>query len=55
MSGNAGNAEISAAKCAARGRDWQVNEIMQGISPPDESAGVAEWQTSSVPIAAVAP
>jgi hypothetical protein len=37
------------------GRGRFMLALMQGISPFDDRAGVAEWQTSSVPISACPP
>jgi hypothetical protein len=37
---------------AANGRGRQKKALMHGISPFEERAGVAEWQTSRVPISA---
>ncbi|OGW35926.1 MAG: hypothetical protein A2X58_12215 [Nitrospirae bacterium GWC2_56_14] len=37
------------------GRGRFMLALIQGISPFDDRAGVAEWQTSSVPISVCAP
>jgi len=39
--------------CSGINRHWY--SFTHGISPIDDNEGVAEWQTSSVPISAFAP
>jgi len=46
--------------CSANVMDWvgqglHAHSFMQGISPLEDNAGVAEWQTSRAPISAIPP
>lgn len=45
-----GGDTISETACCAKGKKLHGHSFTQGISPFDERAGVAEWQTSRVPI-----
>jgi len=41
---------VLAAMHASNGRGLQENALIHGISPLENRAGAAEWQTSRVPI-----
>ncbi len=49
-----GGFTISGTLFCAKGIGLNADMFTQGISPLEDRAGVAEWQTSSVPIDATA-